>query len=300
MINTGDNMSKKIAMASVKLLTRKMKKSDEAIYQLKKEVAGVKEMRDLSYAKGLTMDLCYSRYQKDCFIVDVHGGAWVYGDKKLNRHFCMHLAKAGYPVCNINYRLVPEVTLKEQIQDLFRALHYLKQHQREYGFFQQKLCLCGDSAGAHLVSLAACIMKDEELKKAYEVTWSYGPADYLLLQHGIYDLTPLLEGKKLYLKKFNQWMFSKEKVIQDKHSIYHLINQDWKTPIFLLSSEQDTMFCSQTITFAKKLEEYHIPHVTMIWDSSYQQLSHVFPIAHPDYEESQESIQQMIKFLEEQ
>ena len=36
-------------------------------------------------------------------IVNVHGGAWVYGDKDLNKYYCMYLASKGYCVMGMSF-----------------------------------------------------------------------------------------------------------------------------------------------------------------------------------------------------
>lgn len=40
-------------------------------------------------------------------IVDIHGGGWYYGDKELNKYYCMSLVKYGFAVVNVSYRLAP-------------------------------------------------------------------------------------------------------------------------------------------------------------------------------------------------
>ena len=42
-------------------------------------------------------------------VVDIHGGGWMYGDRELNRNYCMALAAQGYAVMGMSYRLLPQV-----------------------------------------------------------------------------------------------------------------------------------------------------------------------------------------------
>ena len=66
-------------------------------------------------------------------VVDIHGGGWMYGDRHLNRSYCMYLASRGYAVMGMSYRLVPEVTVAGQVQDVFASLRWLAEHGSEYG-----------------------------------------------------------------------------------------------------------------------------------------------------------------------
>ena len=100
-------------------------------------------------------------------IVDIHGGGWMYGDRELNQAYCMYLASQGWAVMGMSYRLLPEVDLREQIQDVFASFHWLERHAGTYGLDLDRLCLTGDSAGGHLDGLAACIQLDSSLQELY-------------------------------------------------------------------------------------------------------------------------------------
>lgn len=102
-------------------------------------------------------------------VVDIHGGGWMYGDRQLNRNYCMYLASRGYAVMGMSYRLVPEVTVAGQVQDVFASLHWLAEHSTEYGFDLSRVLLTGDSAGGHLTGLTACVQLSPDLQKLYQV-----------------------------------------------------------------------------------------------------------------------------------
>ena len=48
-------------------------------------------------------------------IIDIHGGAWVYGTKDLKRAFCSSFAYRGYDVISLSYRLIDEVMLEDHL-----------------------------------------------------------------------------------------------------------------------------------------------------------------------------------------
>ena len=86
----------------------------------------VTEVNDLAYIEDgnlyHTLDVLYPADTqpgaKLPVIIDIHGGGWMYAEKGLNHHYCAALADRGYVVFNINYRLVPDVTVNEQLQDV--------------------------------------------------------------------------------------------------------------------------------------------------------------------------------------
>ncbi len=100
-------------------------------------------------------------------IIDVHGGGWVYGDKELNKYYCLHLAKFGFAVVNISYRLSPEVNFSGTLKDVFAAMNFVLEHGEEYGLDTNNVFLTGDSAGGHAIALALATQKSEKLQKFY-------------------------------------------------------------------------------------------------------------------------------------
>ena len=101
-------------------------------------------------------------------IVSVHGGAWVYGDKELYSFYCMDLAKRGFAVVNFSYRLAPEHQYPAQISDTNAVMEWCFAHAPEYGMDMTRLFAVGDSAGAHLLALYACICTNPDYAANYE------------------------------------------------------------------------------------------------------------------------------------
>jgi acetyl esterase len=123
--------------------------------------AGVAVSTDISYADrdGLLLDVYRSegRQEQLPLILYIHGGGLVAGDKRHYRQYCMTLAAAGYTVMNINYRLAPADRYPAQLQDVFAAMRWATTHAHTYGGDAGRMVLMGDSAGAYLAAMAACI-----------------------------------------------------------------------------------------------------------------------------------------------
>lgn len=86
-------------------------------------------------------------------MIFVHGGGWYRGDKA--RVYAMPQAfnEIGFILISMNYRLIPEVTVVDQMQDLARAVAWTKENIGKYGGDPARIFLMGHSAGAHLVAL---------------------------------------------------------------------------------------------------------------------------------------------------
>ena len=103
-------------------------------------------------------------------IIDVHGGGWVYGDKVLYSHYCMDMARRGFAVVNFNYRLAPRNRFPAGFEDMNDAVRFTLEHGEEYGLDLRNVFLVGDSAGAHMAAMYACMCADPEYAARFPFT----------------------------------------------------------------------------------------------------------------------------------
>lgn len=102
-------------------------------------------------------------------IVDIHGGGWMYGDKEINKGFAFLLAKAGFAVVNISYRLCPKYTIDEVVRDVYAALSALPRLAQDQPLDMKNVFITGDSAGGMLTLLCTAIATSEKLQDVYKV-----------------------------------------------------------------------------------------------------------------------------------
>jgi alpha-L-fucosidase 2 len=94
-------------------------------------------------------------------VILVHGGGWTAGDKsggpKKGYMAPMHdaLTKNGFAWFSINYRLAPHYPFPAPLEDVETAIRWVKAHAKEYHVDVDRIAISGESAGAHLVALAA-------------------------------------------------------------------------------------------------------------------------------------------------
>ncbi|MGH9228835.1 MAG: alpha/beta hydrolase fold domain-containing protein [Acidimicrobiales bacterium] len=89
-------------------------------------------------------------------LLQVHGGAWMLGEKRGQAHPLMaHLAERGWVCVTINYRLSPGARWPDHIVDVKRALAWTKANIAEHGGDPSFVVITGGSAGGHLAALAA-------------------------------------------------------------------------------------------------------------------------------------------------
>jgi acetyl esterase/lipase len=90
-------------------------------------------------------------------IVAIHGGAWRGGDKAWGEQFARELCPRGYVVFSINYRLSgrPNGTWPAQIEDVQKALRFVRANAGRFRIDRARIASLGMSAGGHLATMAA-------------------------------------------------------------------------------------------------------------------------------------------------
>jgi acetyl esterase/lipase len=102
-------------------------------------------------------------------LLQIHGGAWMLGNKRGQAHPLMsHLAELGWVCVSVNYRLSPRSTWPDQIADVKRAIGWTKEHIAEYGGDPDWIAITGGSAGGHLSSLAALTPNEPRFQPGFE------------------------------------------------------------------------------------------------------------------------------------
>ena len=90
-------------------------------------------------------------------ILAIHGGAWRGGDKAWGEQFAKELCPYGYVVFSINYRRSSEPGGRwpAQIEDVQKALRYVRANARRFRVDPARIASLGMSAGGHLATMVA-------------------------------------------------------------------------------------------------------------------------------------------------
>jgi acetyl esterase/lipase len=90
-------------------------------------------------------------------ILAIHGGKWRGGDKAWGEQFAEELCPHGYVVFSINYRLAgrPNGTWPAQIEDVQKALKYIRANAGRFRIDAARVASLGMSAGGHLATMVA-------------------------------------------------------------------------------------------------------------------------------------------------
>ncbi|KAL2672289.1 hypothetical protein Neosp_012991 [[Neocosmospora] mangrovei] len=112
---------------------------------------------DMSYGDSDAQRLRFwkSKSPKAPIILFVHGGSWRVGTylDSIGATKVHHLLDKGYAFATINYTLIPQVKVEEQVQEVANAVGFLAKNADELGYDDERVILMGHSSGAHVVTL---------------------------------------------------------------------------------------------------------------------------------------------------
>lgn len=116
-------------------------------------------LRGLIYAKAGDAELALDLYLPPeasaktpvPLLIWIHGGGLSEG----SRRFCplSPLAKEGFAVASISYRLVPKAILPAQVYDVKAAVRWLRAHAADHGYDGSRIGASGESAGGQLAAI---------------------------------------------------------------------------------------------------------------------------------------------------
>ncbi|OBK13871.1 alpha/beta hydrolase [Mycobacterium asiaticum] len=191
-------------------------------------------------------------------LLQVHGGAWMVGDKRGQGHPLMsHLAELGWVCVSVNYRLSPRSTWPDQIADVKRAIAWTKEHIAEYGGDPDWIAITGGSAGGHLSSLAAVSPNYPLFQPGFEEVDTrvqaavpfYGFYDFTR-DDAVHPMMPAMMGKRVFKLSRNELA----EPFRLASSITH-ISED-APPFFVLHGVNDSLIpVEQARSFVARLRE---------------------------------------------
>lgn len=170
--------------------------------------ARTRRSKDIVYRRVAGRDLKLDVYTPDGprrrrpAIVQIHGGAWVMGDKREQGiPLLVHMCQQGWVGFNVNYRLSPNATFPDQLVDLKAAVAWIREHADDFGVDPDFIAVTGGSAGGHLAALVALTANRPTYQPGFESADTRVQACVPL--YAVFDLTNRLGARKAkYVEDF--------------------------------------------------------------------------------------------------
>ena len=267
------------------------------------DIDGVTEYKDIPYENRSKKTLYMDIFKPDApegtelpVVVNIHGGGLISGKKKNSEGFCKLIAAKGYLVFSLEYRLVPDVKVYEQFDDVCAGMDCVGRKLVDFDVDFRKVFMVAESAGAYLAMYVAAMAKSKALQEAI----GYAPTKLrfkaLGLISGMFytnrrDAMGIFLSKSFYGKDEKSRKMARFTNPEDPEIIYNI------PPVYLVTSKAD-MLERYTLDFAGELGNKGIEH-KLRHMGSYKNLIHAFPVIRPDLPESQRVIDEITAWFSE-
>lgn len=262
---------------------------------------GITEHRDIVYknrsGRKLLMDVfepIVTEGTEHPVIINIHGGGLIDGNKNLSTGFCRQLAKRGYLVFSLEYRLIPDVRVYEQFDDVCAGMDCVGRKLVDFDVDFTRIYLVAESAGAYLTTYVAAMKKSKALQEAigYEPTRMIFNAMGLI--SGMFyttrkDSLGMFLSRSFYGNDVRSLAMAEYTNPEHPEIIYNI------PPCYLVTSKAD-MLERYTLDFAGELGNKGVEHFLRHMGSD-PKLIHAFPVLRPDLPESERVIDEIIDWF---
>ena len=208
-------------------------------------------------------------------LVMLHDGGWKSGDKTMLQPFAEAIALNGYQCFAIEYRLSDEAKYPAGIEDVLKAIEYIKKNAGKFNVDINKIAILGRSSGGQMASLIGT-KYNEDIKAIVNI-------DGVLAFHH----PESSEGKYAAL-----WLGGTyEEIPEIWEDASPLTHANEKTPPIIFINSQHDRFHAGRNDMIDKLNKYKIySKVEQIPDSP-----HTFWLFHPWFDKT---VEYTINFLD--
>jgi acetyl esterase/lipase len=229
---------------------------------------GARVQRNVAYgpATPQRLDVYAPPHAKGApIILMVHGGGWTRGDKNsagVVQNKVRHWLPKGIIMISVNYRMVPQVNVTQEAEDVARALAFVQQHASAWGGDSSRVVLMGHSAGGHLVAL---VTADSALQRRAGVRPWLGTIG---LDAGAYNVVTIMRASHLalYDRAFGSdsdfWRRASPRLRLDHPT----------PPLLLVCSTRRRDSCGQADAFATRAREVGSEASVLPLDESHAQI----------------------------
>lgn len=113
------------------------------------------------YGVALTMDVFTPKENRNgAGVIMVVSGGFFSSKEAINRMFFNVMLARGYVVFAVVHGSQPKFTIPEIVEDMNRAIRFIRYHAKDYGVDPDRLGIMGASAGGHLSLMMGCASRE--------------------------------------------------------------------------------------------------------------------------------------------
>ncbi len=219
---------------------------------------------------ALLMDVFQPAKPNGFGIIHIPGSGWTaplaYGAEELKadeqaKVWAQAMANAGYTVFTVNHRAAPRFRYPAQVEDVQRAVRFIRHNANKYGIRAERIGAVGGSSGGHLVSMLGTLdgkgkpndpdPVERESAKVQCVVARAAPIDFLTSTNGNFVLGMAVPRK-------GEENTEEYRIFKEASPVTHVTPDD--PPFLLIHGEKDDLVkMAQSEEMEAKLKAAGVP-----------------------------------------
>lgn len=238
--------------------------------------------------------------KKKCLVIDIHGGAYMFGHRQENYTFGTVFLDAGFDFVATDYIVNNgKMDTLDLIDQNIKCICYIISHLKELGLDEEyKFALTGDSAGGHIAITIAELFSDKE----YQRRLGYDLPDInlvaVLVNCSVFNFSET--GFDSMTKRANKRMFGPDALDKEKRKLIcprYNINS-LNVPLFASTCKHDFIRATESIKIKETLENTDKDYEFLDLDTDAKGVGHVHNILDINNPYSKQINEAMIKFID--
>ena len=256
-------------------------------------------MNDDNYFHKFDIIYANDENKKNICVIDIHGGSYVFGDRKNNHFFGEFFNEVGFDFISLDYVVNDgKRGFEHMLSDCVVALKYIVSNKEKLGLENDKLVLTGDSAGGHLVLMLTLLHDSELVRNKLGLDLGELKLYSTLANCPVYDFSDTIDSELLN-NSGRKRMFGPNAMDMDYRAKYSpkTYFKEFKTPLFLSTCTNDFLR-ENAIALVNDLESAGNHNYEFIdYESSDKAVAHVHNVLFPERDDGKFVNDKMIEFI---
>lgn len=225
-------------------------------------------------------------------IINIHGGGLMMGNKEFNKYYNALYADKGYLVFSLEYTLVPEADVYQELNEIARSIDEIYDIANKYNGDNNNIFLTADSAGAFLALTTVVLKNSTEMADYYNVKPTNVNIKGLGLMSGMY-YTTLNDNIGIFISNQMYGTFYRFTKIKEFANPKYTAKQNL-VPIYMTTTDGDYLK-DYTINFYNLLKDNNKEVYLKVFED--ENLEHAFQVFHPEYKETINTVELFDEFF---